>query len=50
MVLEATGEAEVRAFCLPMSVITMGVGSADFKAHGAAGGEAAACDLVQFVP
>ncbi|XP_057559935.1 copine-1 isoform X2 [Hippopotamus amphibius kiboko] len=58
--VEATCEAVVRASCLPMSVIIVGVGGADFEAmeHLDAdggplrtrSGEAAARDIVQFVP
>lgn len=58
--VEATREAVVRASYLPMSVIIVGVGCADFEAmeqldadggplH-TRSGEAAARDIVQFVP
>ena len=58
--VEATREAVVRASHLPMSVIIVGVGGADFEAmeqldadggplH-TRSGEAAARDIVQFVP
>uniref|UniRef100_A0A8C0LNT9 Copine C-terminal domain-containing protein n=1 Tax=Canis lupus dingo TaxID=286419 RepID=A0A8C0LNT9_CANLU len=56
----ATREAVVRASHLPMSVIIVGVGGADFKAMEqldadrgplqTRSGEAAACDIVQFMP
>lgn len=58
--VEATCEAVVRASHLPMSVIIVGVGGADFEAMEqldadggplrARSGEAAARDIVQFVP
>lgn len=58
--VDATCEAVVRASNLPMSVIIVGVGNADFEAMeqlDADGGplrtrfgEAAARDIVQFVP
>ncbi|CAD7684593.1 unnamed protein product [Nyctereutes procyonoides] len=58
--VEATREAVVRASHLPMSVIIVGVGGADFYAMEqldadrgplqTRSGEAAACDLVQFMP
>ena len=58
--VEATREAVVRASHLPMSVIIVGVGGADFKAMEqldadrgplqTRSGEAAARDIVQFVP
>lgn len=58
--VEATREAVVRASHLPMSVIIVGVGGADFEAMEqldadggplrTRSGEAAARDIVQFVP
>lgn len=58
--VEATREAVVRASHLPMSVIIVGVGSADFEAMEqldadggplrTRSGEGAARDIVQFVP
>lgn len=58
--VEATREAVVHASHLPMSVIIVGVGGADFEAMEqldadggplrARSGEAAARDIVQFVP
>lgn len=58
--MEATREAIVKASRLPMSVIIVGVGNADFEAMEvldsddrvltAPSGEAAARDIVQFVP
>ena len=58
--VEATREAVVRASYLPMSVIIVGVGGADFEAMEqldadggplrTRSGEAAARDIVQFVP
>lgn len=58
--VEATREAVIRASHLPMSIIIVGVGGADFEAMEqldadggplrARSGEAAARDIVQFVP
>ncbi|KAJ3603299.1 hypothetical protein NHX12_031041 [Muraenolepis orangiensis] len=58
--LEQTKEAIVRASRLPLSIIIVGIGPADFKAMElldgddgllrSAGGEAVARDIVQFVP